>query len=1278
MRNNFYIQKALIIAVIMICSINSFAQFSGAFAPANWNFSTTTIGGDGSVNTAGAPASIVLSGSDNNSGGCCSLYEQYSITIPASGMISFDYSHVNPDLDDAYYVINGVTTLITNVGSGTISNIAVNAGDVFGFRVFNQDNCCGRGVLTISNFVFIPEGSALNFNGSNDKVDISNSINSILDPLNTITVEAWVYPTNTVFNGVIVGNYASPSNSMQFLLRRDSDFYTFWVDDGSGYKVVSSGASSVVLNTWQHIAGVWDGSALYIYINGVLISTTTGVTGSSFASTSNNIVIGCNSFPEPFAGSIDEVRIWSIPRTKCDINLYKNCEIPSSATGLLANYHFNQGIDGGNNSTITSLTDASGNTNTGTLNNFALTGTTSNWISPSAIVNDFATPLTLPTSIVTTTNVSCNGGSNGSIAATTTGGTPSYTYLWSNGAITSSITTLTPGVYTRTVTDANSCTSISTTTVTQPSALVTSTAVTNISCNGGANGVAGITASGGTAGYTYLWSNGATTSAATGLLAGVYTATVTDANNCKSIKNATITQPSALVTSTAVTNIACNGGSNGVAAITASGGTAGYTYLWSNGATTSAATGLLAGVYTATVTDANSCKSIKNATVTQPSALTTTSAVTNVLCNGGSGSATVTATGGTGAYTYLASNGATVSTQSGLMAGTYNYTVTDANACTKTQVLTITQPSALTTTSAVTNVLCNGGSGSATVTATGGTGAYTYLASNGATVSTQSGLMAGTYNYTVTDANACTKTQVLTITQPSALTTTSAVTNVLCNGGSGSATVTATGGTGAYTYLASNGATVSTQSGLMAGTYNYTVTDANACTKTQILTITEPNAINLSASVSNATICAGASSTLTANATGGTGTLTYTWVSGPTTNVNTVTPAATAVYTVDVTDANNCAATSTVEVTVNALPTIMVNSGSICAGQSFTMVPTGAVTYTYSNGTDVVMPTADATYSVSGTDANGCASNVDAVSSVTVNVLPTISVNSGSICAGQSFTMVPTGALTYTYTSGTDVVMPTADATYSVSGTDANGCVSNVDAVSSVTVNALPTITVNSGAICAGQSFTMVPTGALTYTYTSGTDVVMPTADATYSVSGTDANGCVSNVDAVSSVTVNTLPTISAVTNNTLLCVGQTATLSVTGALTYTWSTTENTTDIAVTPTVQTTYTVDGTDVNGCANTTMITQNVNDCTGIETLSNDVSIKVYPNPNNGLFVMELISTSKVTVTNALGQVVIAETFEAGKHTVDIHNEATGVYFVKVLENNKQQMIRLIKQ
>jgi hypothetical protein len=276
--------------------------------------------------------------------------------------------------------------------------------------------------------------------------------------------------------------------------------------------------------------------------------------------------------------------------------------------------------------------------------------------------------------------------------------------------------------------------------------------------------------------------------------------------------------------------------------------------------------------------------------------------------------------------------------------------------------------------------------------------------------------------------------------------------------------------------------------------------------------------------------------------------------------------------------------------------------------------------------------------------------------------------------------MVPTGASTYTYSNGSSVDTPTTNTSYLVSGTDINGCVSAIDAVSSVTVNTLPTIVVNSGAICAGQSFTMVPSGASTYTYSNGSSIATPTTNTTYSVSGTGINGCVSTIDAISSVTVNTLPTIVAVTNNPLLCSGETATLSVTGAVTYTWSTTANTTDVAVSPTVQTTYTVNGTDANGCLNTTTIMQDVSLCTGIVSLSStDASvINIYPNPNNGLFVLELSKDAKVTITNALGQIVISQSFEAGIHNLNISNQATGVYFLKVLENNKQQILKVIKQ
>src|SRR6202008_1467491 len=372
-------------------------------------------------------------------------------------------------------------------------------------------------------------------------------------------------------------------------------------------------------------------------------------------------------------------------------------------------------------------------------------------------------------------------------------------------------------------------------------------------CNGG-TGSATITATGGTPSYSYDWSNGATTSAVSGLMAGVYTATVTDANSCTSIKNVTITQPSALSTSTAVTNAACNGGT-GSATVTATGGAGSYTYDWSNGATTANITAL-AGFYTATVTDANACTSIESVNISQPTALATSTAVTHVLCNGGTGSATITATGGTPSYSYDWSNGATTSAVSGLMAGVYTATVTDANSCTSIKNVTITQPSALSTSTAAANALCNGGTGSATVTATGGAGAYSYDWSNGATTSVVSGLMAGAYTATVTDANNCTSIENITISQPAAMVTTTAATSALCNGATGSATVSATGGAGSYTYDWSNGSTTANMTAL-AGVYTATVTDANACTSVKSVVITEPSALTATTSQTNVTCNAG-------------------------------------------------------------------------------------------------------------------------------------------------------------------------------------------------------------------------------------------------------------------------------------------------------------------------------------------------------------------------------------------------------------------------------------
>ncbi|MEJ8803274.1 Ig-like domain-containing protein [Pontibacter sp. H249] len=219
---------------------------------------------------------------------------------------------------------------------------------------------------------------------------------------------------------------------------------------------------------------------------------------------------------------------------------------------------------------------------------------------------------------------------------------------------------------------------------------------TNVSCNGGANGSATVTASGGTGPFTYSWlPSGGTDATASGLTAGTYTVTVTDANGQTAKADITITQPTALATTGAQTNVSCFGSSNGSATVSVTGGTAPYTYAWSpSGGNAATATGLAAGNYMVTITDAKGCTINRIFTITQPTELAATVATTPVTTVGGNtGTATVTATGGTGAYTYSWSpSGGTGATATGLTAGTYTLTIKDTNNCSITKTVTILEP----------------------------------------------------------------------------------------------------------------------------------------------------------------------------------------------------------------------------------------------------------------------------------------------------------------------------------------------------------------------------------------------------------------------------------------------------------------------------------------------------------------------------------------------------------------------------------------------------------
>lgn len=426
-----------------------------------------------------------------------------------------------------------------------------------------------------------------------------------------------------------------------------------------------------------------------------------------------------------------------------------------------------------------------------------------------------------------------------------------------------------------------------------------------------------------------------------------------------------------------------------------------------------------------------------------------------------------------------------------------------------------------------------------------------------------SGVAGGVHGVSVTASNLCGSSQasvksVTILAAPSI----SVNSGAICNGQSFTLVPS-----GAVSYTYSSGSPV--VSPTTNASYSVSGTGSNGCVSlVSAVSNVTVNALPV-ISVNSGAICLGQSFTLNPS-----GASTYTYSGGSA----IVSPTLSSSYSVSGTSAEGCVSASPAvsNVTVNALPVISVNSGSICFGQSFTLVPSGASTYTFSGGSSVVSPTVSSSYSVSGTDLNGCVSANPAVSSITVHSLPVISVNSGAICSGNAFTMVPSGASTYTFSSGSAVVSPTLSSSYSVSGTSSLGCVSAAPAISNVTVNSLPVISVNSGAICFGNSFTMVPSGAVSYTYSSGSAVVSPSITSSYSVSGSSAEGCVSANPAIATVTVNSLPLISV--NSGSICVGFSFTMNPGGAVTYTYSGGSQ----VVSPTVTTTYSVSGTDANGC------------------------------------------------------------------------------------------------
>lgn len=355
------------------------------------------------------------------------------------------------------------------------------------------------------------------------------------------------------------------------------------------------------------------------------------------------------------------------------------------------------------------------------------------------------------------------GANDGSAVANPEGGTAPYSYLWSNGETTASISNLAPDTYTVTCTDDNNCQHIQSVTVNSFNCTISGTPnYSDVSCNGAGNGEATVDLQNAANPVSYEWSNGETTASISNLLPGIYSVTATDDSNCPVSLNITINEPPALAANATSTDETSADANDGTASATPTGGVGNYSYEWSNGETTSSISDLAPGEYTVTVTDENNCIEIQTVTVLQfGCTILTDINSSDVSCKGAAdGEASVSLNGGTAPYSYSWSNGGNSATITNLTPGTYSVTINDDNNCPAVDEVTIVEPTEIIPQiDANTPAECEDGeNGEATVSALGGSGNFTFEWSNGNVGPTATNLAPNSYQVTITDENDCVET----------------------------------------------------------------------------------------------------------------------------------------------------------------------------------------------------------------------------------------------------------------------------------------------------------------------------------------------------------------------------------------------------------------------------------------------------------------------------------------------------------------------------------------
>jgi gliding motility-associated-like protein len=693
------------------------------------------------------------------------------------------------------------------------------------------------------------------------------------------------------------------------------------------------------------------------------------------------------------------------------------------------------------------------------------------------------------------TPVSCFGGTNGAVITTPSGGTPPYTFFWLGPSGFSStdqnLNGLVAGEYSLLLSDDSGCNAFFSVIIFQPSNISVLNTITDISCFGGSDGGIVITPSGASSPYSFAWSGPGGFSASSqnisGLAAGVYTVLITDDSNCEFSRTYTVNEPDQIAIDAAITDVVCVGDFTGAINITISGGSPGFIRSWTgpNGFTaiTEDINGLEAGSYTVNITDSEGCIASATFTVQELFDVELSSVPTDISCFGVSdGAIDLSPSGGQLPFTFdwTGPDGFTSTDEdlADLEAGIYTVLVTDDNGCEETAQVEIFEPSEIVLDITVTNIDCFGDAdGAITVSTTGGTGSldFSWVGPNGFTSANQnlSGLEPGDYEVTVEDANGCSVTDMVTLSENSELTLSIETFDSNCQQFDGLAVATAVGGTGVLSYVWENesGVEIAQNDSLIdvqGGTYEVIVTDELGCSVQATAVISDNNG-TLTGTLTNPTCSGGNNGAIDAELIGGTPPFVYEWTDGNgfTSDQEDITDLSAGTYILFITDDNNCVFSETFEVVDAAAILVDATSTEVsCIGSD------GSINLSIQNATEPIdinwtgpngfiatgasladLEPGDYDYTL--TDALGCS----AVGIVSITSAPSITVVetvTNITCAGDANGAIsldvsggiPPLQFSWTspdgFTSSSEDISNLTPGEYSLTVTDQSTCVENL------------------------------------------------------------------------------------------------------------------------------------------------------------------------------------------------------------------------------------------